>query len=88
LENIKKVYSGKVKIVSQEEIEKAIADKDENVLLLHLVAPPKDVDGYLTLKMIVGAADAKLYYFDFHKIKKNKAPGTFLPDDFKAINSQ
>lgn len=86
LEYIKKVYSGNVKLVSQEEIEEAINNKDENVILLHLVGPAKDVDGLLALKMLLGAADGKLYYFDYHKVKKGKKPGVFLLDDFKQIN--
>lgn len=83
---IKAFYSGKVKIVSQEEIENIIKEKNEDALILHLVRPDKDINDYLCIKMIIGAADAELYYFDYHKIKKGKKPGAFLEDDFKNIN--
>lgn len=85
---IKPFYQGKVVITSQEEIETIIKEKREDALILHLVRPDKDINDYLCIKMIIGVSDAELYYFDYHKIKKGKKPGTFLEDDFKSINKQ
>ncbi len=86
LSEIKKVYSGKVKFVTREDIQEAVERGDENVLILNLVAPDQDVTNYLCLKMILGAADAKLYYFGFHKTVKRVKPGKFLKSDFQKIN--
>lgn len=85
LDKIKEVYSGKVKFVSQEEIEEAIDNKDENILVLHLVAPARAARGSVVTKMILGAADAQIYYFDYHRIKGKRVPNKFLNSDFKAL---
>ena len=86
LAEISDIYSGKVKFVTQEEIQEAVDTKNDNVILLHLVAPETDKNNLLCLKMLLGASDAKLYYFGFHKIKKGEKPGAFLKSDFEKID--
>lgn len=88
LSEIKKYYSGKVKFVSRDEIQEAVENQDEDVLLLNLVAPDQNVSNYLCLKMIIGAADAELYYFDYHKTIKRFKPGKFLKSDFQNLSKQ
>ncbi len=83
---IKKIYSGKVKFVTKEEIEELIENQDENALILHLVAPDQDVNGFICLKMILGVADAKLYYFDYHLTVSKLKPGAFLKSDFQELS--
>lgn len=85
-EQIKKLYNGKFKFVTKEDIEKAIEDKDNSVAFLHKVGPVagKNSTGRC-FKIIVGAADANFYYFDFHKVEP-KALNFFLPSDFKKLN--
>ena len=87
LSEIRDVYSGKVKFVTQEEIQEAVDTKNNDVILLHLVAPETDRNNLLCLKMILGASDAKLYYFGFHKIKKGEKSGAFLKSDFEKIDT-
>ena len=82
---IKAYYSGKVKIVEAEEINKAIADKDANVVFLHKVGPDEESQKMRIYKVIMGAADGKLYYFNYHKYKKGKLPDAFLASDFKKL---
>lgn len=82
---IKKYYSGKVKIVEPEEIKKAIADKDPNVVFLHKVGPDSNSKKMRIYKVILGATDGKLYYFDYHKFKQGKLPDAFLAKDFKKL---
>jgi hypothetical protein len=84
---ISKIYSGKVKIVDSDEIQKAIDEKNEDVIILHIVTPP-DNSGSIgkCYKMLIGAADGKLYYYDAHSIKKNK-PGKFLKSDFTNLKN-
>jgi hypothetical protein len=87
-EQIAKVYSGKVKIVEPEEITKAIEEKNQDVIFLHKVGPGGEYKAARCFKLILGAADAKIYYFDFHNIKEPKKPNAFLKSDFEAIEKQ
>lgn len=86
IEKIKTVYSGEVKFVTKEEIEKAVDNKDDNVLVLHLVAPLNAVKGNVVTKMILNAADAEIYYFDYHRVKGKSQSNKFLKSDFTALN--
>ena len=82
---IKKVYPGQVKIVTKEDIQKAIIDKDPSVVFLHKVGPgKKNMPNARCYKVMVGAADAQFYYFDYHKIS-DKAPDCFMASDFKKL---
>jgi hypothetical protein len=87
LSAINEVYSGEVKFVTKEEIKEAIDSKNENILVLHMVAPARAVKGTVVTKMILGAADAELYYFDYHRVKGKKQANKFLKSDFEKMNS-
>ena len=82
---IKKVYSGPFKLVTKEDIQKAIADKNSDVVFLHKVGPGKNQTNARCYKILVGAADAQFYYFDYHKID-SKTPDGFLASDFKKLS--
>jgi hypothetical protein len=82
---IKKVYSGKVVITDAETIEKVIQDKDPDAVFLHKVGPSSDDAKLRIYKLIMGAADGKVYYFDYHKFKAGKAGDAFLLSDFKKL---
>ena len=86
LSAIKEVYSGEVKFVTKEEIKTAIDNKDKNVLVLHLVAPLRAVKGSVVTKMILSAADAEMYYFDYHRVKGKRLSNKFLKSDFQKLN--
>ena len=81
---IKKIYPYDFKIVTKDEIEEAIKNKDEDVVFLHKVGPDGTKINARCYKAIVGAADANFYYFDYHKIS-SKNPDGFLADDFKKL---
>ena len=82
---IAKYYSGKIKIVEPDEIQDAIDEKNEDVIILHIVAPPANSGSVgRCYKMLIGAASGKLYYYDSHSISKAK-PGKFLKTDFKKL---
>lgn len=83
---IKALYPGKVVITTGEEIEKIIANKDPDAVFLHKVGPSKDDDKLRIYKLILGASDGKLYYFNYHKYKKGKRGDAFLASDFKSLN--
>jgi len=82
---IRAVYDGPFKLVTQEDIQKAIADKNPNVVFLHKVGPGKNQTNARCFKILVGADDAQFYYFDYHKID-NRSPDGFLASDFKKLS--
>lgn len=81
---IKKVYPYKFELVTPEDIEAAIKDRDPDVVFLHKVGPEGTKLDARSYKVIIGAADANFYYFDYHKIS-NKSPDGFLESDFKSL---
>jgi hypothetical protein len=81
---IKKVYPYKFKLVTTEDIEQAIRDRDPDVVFLHKVGPEGTKIDARCYNVIIGAADAKFYYFDYHKIS-DKNPDGFLASDFKNL---
>lgn len=81
---IKKVYPYKFKIATKEEIEQAIEESNPNVVFLHKVGPEGTKLNARCYKVIIGAADANFYYFDFHSIS-DKNPDGFLEGDFKNL---
>lgn len=84
LARIKKIYPYKVKLVEREDIEEAIKERDEDVVFLHKVGPEGTKLNARCYKIIIGAADANFYYFDYHKINKKKPDG-ILATDFKKM---
>ncbi len=81
---IKKIYPYKFRIVTKDEIEDAIAERDENVVFLHKVGPEGTKINARCYKIIIGAGDANFYYFNYHKID-NKHPDGFLENDLKKL---
>lgn len=84
---VRDAYSGIVRIVKPEDIENAIAEKKENVVFLHKVGPEGTRMHARVYKTILGAADDKLYYFDYHMMSRSKGDG-FLKKDFKRISKR
>jgi hypothetical protein len=81
---IRKVYPYKFKLVTAEDIEQAIKDRDPDIVFLHKVGPEGTKIDARCYNVIIGAADAKFYYFDYHKIS-DKNPDGFLASDFKNL---
>lgn len=77
---IQEVYPYNFKFVTREDIKEAIMNKEEDVVFLHKVGP----EGVRLLsrvyKMLIGAGDAHLYYFDFHKVSVKKSDALLLSD--------
>jgi len=84
INKIKDIYSYEIKIVSEEDIVKAIIDKTPNTLILHKVSPaPNRSSGYC-FKMLIGVDDANMYYYHQHKIDKIN-PNGLLPADLRRL---
>jgi hypothetical protein len=81
---ISKVYPYKFRIVTMDDIEEAIKNRDPDVVFLHKVGPEGTKLNARCYKIIIGAADAMFYYFDYHKIS-DKNPDGFLESDFKNL---
>jgi len=81
---IRAVYPYKFKIVTADEVEDAIKNHDDNVVFLHKVGPEGTRSRARCYKILVGASDAKIYYFDYHMIDAKKPDG-FLLSDFKKL---
>lgn len=81
---IKKVYPYKFQLVTMEDIEEAIKNRDPDVVFLHKVGPEGTKLNARSYKIIIGAADASFYYFDYHKIS-DKKPDGLLESDFKKM---
>ena len=81
---IRAVYPYKFKIVTSDEVEDAIKNRDDNVVFLHKVGPEGTRSKARCYKLLVGASDAKIYYFDYHMIDEKKPDG-FLLSDFKKL---
>ena len=84
-DKIKKVYDGPFKLVTKEDIQQAIANKNPDVVFLHKVGPGKNQANARCYKILIGAADAQFYYFDYHTID-GKSPDGFLASDFKKLS--
>ncbi len=85
IEKIKAIYSNKIEIVPEEEIVKAIENKTPDTVILHKVGPVGDTkdQGYC-FKMLIGTDDARMYYYNQHKIDKSN-PNGLLPADLKRL---
>ncbi|MFW6218678.1 MAG: hypothetical protein ACOC3S_01015 [Bacteroidota bacterium] len=82
---IKSVYPYQFKIVTADDIMKAIEEKNDDVVFLHKVGPEGTKLKARCYKMLIGASDARFYYFDYHMIN-SKNPDGFLEKDFKKMS--
>jgi hypothetical protein len=80
---ISQLYTGNVKIVSLSEIEKAIEDKNPDVLILHKIGPEEGKSGKC-LKFILSVENGMPYYFNMTDVNPKK-PDAFLSEDFKKL---
>ncbi len=83
LAQIRKNYAYTVKVVTADNIEKAIAEKNPNVIYLHKVGPSGTRLQARCYKILLGASDDQMYYFDFHDAKSDG--DGFLSSDFKKV---
>jgi len=82
IDKIKAIYTGKVVIATEDEIIKAIENKTPNTLILHKVGPVANKKSGLCFKMLIGADDSNMYYYNQHTIDKSN-PNGLLPADLK-----
>jgi len=84
VEKIQKDYPGKVKIVSSEEMVKAIEEHAPNTAVLHQLGPAENENNGRSYCQIFGTDDAKLYYYNYQDITQRRPEG-MLARDFRLI---
>ena len=84
LSKIRAYYPGEVKLVDREAIKELIMAQDPDAVVLHKVGPEGKKMNARVYKILIGLAEAKFYYFDYHKVS-NKNPDAFLASDFKKL---
>ncbi len=85
IEKIKAIYPYSIRIVTEGEIMKAIADKTPETLILHKVGPPANKNSGYCFTMLIGTDDSELYYYNQHLIDKAN-PNGLLPSDLKRLS--
>ncbi len=78
-------YRGKVMLVDEEEIISAVEEQRKDVVVMHRVAPATQDGKGLCIKMLIGADDAVLYYYNSHQTDARN-PGGLLVSDLKRIS--
>ena len=83
-EKIQEIYPGTVKIITPEEMVKAIEDQTPNTAVLHQIGPSEDENKGRSYCLIFGTDDANLYYYNHQNITQ-KRPEGMLARDFRLI---
>jgi len=86
LATLQSKYKFAIKVVKPEDIEKAIEEKNSNVVFLHKVGPEGTRMQARCYKMIIGIGENKLYYWDYHTIKDKNDDGLLIKD-LKKLNN-
>lgn len=84
LQKIKTVYPGAVKIVSAEEIAKAVENKTPKTAVLHQISPGPDDNKGRFYCQIYDVDSGKLYYYDHQNISQRRPVG-MSANDFRKI---
>ncbi len=82
-----KLYTHKFKFVTEEEVSMAIVNREPDVVFLHKVGPETAKYNTRCFKIVMGADDSEIYYFDYHNISKD-SPDRLLPADLKKMSKK
>jgi hypothetical protein len=84
IESLKAIYPYDIKIVAEDDIVEAIIKRTPNTLFLHKVGPVGEWKSGYCFKMLIGADDATMYYYNQHLIDA-KSPNGLLESDLKRL---
>lgn len=73
-------YPYKVRIVDEDEIIRAIEEKEKDVLIVHKVGPEGAKRSGTCIKTLIGTDDAIMYYYDSHLADSKNASGLLTAD--------
>jgi hypothetical protein len=79
-ERIRAYYPNSVRIVDEDEIMRAIEEKEKDVLIVHKVGPDGVKQTGTCMKMLIGTDDAVMYYYDSHLVDSKNANGLLISD--------
>ena len=79
-EKIASYYPYKVRIVDEDEIIRAIEEKQEDILIVHKVGPEGVKQTGTCMKTLIGTDDAIMYYYDSHLVDSKNASGLLVTD--------
>lgn len=82
IEKIQAIYRNEIRIVPEDSIVKAIQEKRPRTLILHKVGPGEGKKSGYCFKMLIGADDSDMYYYNQHIISSTNPDG-LLPADLK-----
>ncbi len=82
---IREIYPYSFKFVDREEIKELIMAGDKDAVFLHKVGPEGKKLEARVYKILIGAADAKFYYYAYHKAGP-KNPDALLSNDFRLLS--
>ena len=80
VEKIAVVYQHPVIIADEEEIMNAVEEGRSDVVILHKVGPDSERREAICIKIMIGADDAVMYYYDSHIINSRNADGLLISD--------
>ncbi len=83
---VRETFDQRMTIVTEDVIDKFIADPDVNVIVSYIAAPTDAQNGSYCYKMLIHNQSHKVYYFRKHKIGKKLGVG-FLAEDMTRITS-
>lgn len=81
---ISNIFPYEFKIVTRQDVADAISRRDPKVVFLHKVGPEGTRVRARVYKLLVGAADSKLYYFNYNMIK-HASDDAFQLKDLKRL---
>ncbi len=73
-------YPYRIRIVDEEEIIRAIEEKQANVVIVHKVGPAGVKRSGTCMKTLIGTDDAIMYYYDSHMADSRNANGLLISD--------
>jgi hypothetical protein len=79
-------FKGKAKLVTKEEIEKAIEERRPNTLVCAVVAPSINQRGSFCFKMLISADTWELYLYRKHKMSAKQGAG-LQKEDYRRISA-
>ncbi len=86
-EEINQKFRGRIKVVSQSEIDAALEEGRPNTVVSLVIGPQTPVKGSYCYKMLVDTENKQLFLYRKHKITAKKGTG-FIKNDFRLIAIQ
>lgn len=82
--SLSKLYKNSLKLVSHDDVEKAVINELENTVILHKVLFEEGATSGRCYKMLIDVNDGTIFYYNMDKVSSSK-PGLILKKDFRKI---